>query len=215
LAGCATGAQQQYAAISSSARSIGAEGQACLAPILVSPEYSTIKAHYPFDARDISLAQLSDHSTATPQEIAAVMAVHPRARACLKIGLEGLAKTVPSVVPIFVQAAATADADLVLLIEHKLTWGELNKRRQQRYAENLAALQSEERRIMGGLQQQHQAEVASRQADVDAIGQWAAAAAVISAASAPSRLPAGAYQLPSPAMTTCNRLGTQINCLTQ
>jgi hypothetical protein len=63
-----------------------------------------------------------------------------------------------------------------------------------------------------GIKHQHEAEIAQRQRAAEALAQWAQTEAVLDAG--PSRLPAGAYQLPGPTFTNCTYGGGYANCVT-
>jgi hypothetical protein len=76
----------------------------------------------------------------------------------------------------------------------------------RRGRDRLLALQSalsvEGQRITGGLEQQHEAELARRQAALDALARWAQTQQVINA-------------MNRPVITNCMNLGTMTNCVSQ
>ena len=85
-------------------------------------------------------------------EVAAVLALHPRIQACRKAILDGLLGTMPSVVPVLAREFAGADDDTIAFVQRKLSWGERVRRTRDRYLALQAELQTEERRIVAGLE---------------------------------------------------------------
>jgi hypothetical protein len=63
-----------------------------------------------------------------------------------------------------------------LLVQKKQSWGDFSKRRRDMALEAQAQVQTEARRIMAGLEQSHEAELARRQAAIqatsDALARW-------------------------------------------
>jgi hypothetical protein len=212
LAGCATAAQRQYQSIVTENKALGEEAKTCTAAIYNSPEAAPLRAHAPLDPREATLAQLSDTTFGTGAEIAAIELLHPRLKACQKEVLDGLASTTPGAVPILAKAFSAADDDTILFIQRKLSWGDRVKRGRDRALATQEALQAEGQRVVSGLEQQHEAEMAQRQRAADALAQWAQTQAILDAG--PSRLPAGAYQLPGPTFTNCTYGGGYANCVT-
>jgi hypothetical protein len=202
LAGCATAAQRQYQAMASGIQAIVSEAKACTAQAYNSPEMAIVRPHFPLDPRDATLAQLSDQSLATKQEAEAILAVYPQLQACRKAVLDGLQKTTPSAVPIMAKEYAEADDDTILLVQRKISWGDRVKRGRDRLVAAQAALSAEDHRITAGLEQQHEAELARRQAALDALARWAQTQQVINA-------------MNRPVLTNCTNLGTITNCVSQ
>jgi hypothetical protein len=202
LAGCATSAQRQYQTIQTGNRSIIAQGKACAETVYNSPEAAPVRPHYPWDAREATLAQLSDSSLATKPEIAAVLSLHPRLKACQKAILEGMLTTTPSAVPILAKEYSAADDDVVLLVQRKMPWGELTKRRRDRVLAAQTELQAEGQRITAGLERQHENELARRQAAAEALARWSQTQQMIDAAN-------------RPVITNCTRFGGSTNCVSR
>jgi hypothetical protein len=203
LAGCATGAQQQYRAMVSGNQTVAAQAKACAAQAYNSPEMAIVRPHFPLDPREATLAQLSDQSFATKQEIEAILAVYPQLQACRKGMLEGIQKTTPSVVPMLAKEFAAADDDTILLVQRKMAWGDRVRRGRDRLVATQAELSAEGQRITAGLEQQHEAELARRQAALDALARWAQTQQVINA-------------MNRPVMTNCMSLGSDmVNCTSQ
>jgi hypothetical protein len=212
LAACVpTAAQQQYQAISSSTQALSQQARTCLQEVYNAPEAAPIRPHWAINPTAPTLAQLSDQSLATPAEAAAIQVLYPRYKACQQIVFDGLTRSMPAAASALQQAYAAGDDDFMLLLQRKISWGEGIRRRRDRAIALAAMLQSQGQQMIAALQQQHEAEVARREAAAAAL---ANAAATFNAMGQPSPVPYGAYTVPVPTMTTCDRIGTQINCLT-
>jgi len=112
LIGCATAAQRQYQAMATGNTAILAQAKNCTMEVYNSPDAAVVRSHSPVDAREATLAQLSDQSLPSRPEIAAVLVLHPRIHACRKAILDGLLNTTPSVIPSR-SAIARANSSLV------------------------------------------------------------------------------------------------------
>jgi hypothetical protein len=77
LAGCATAPQRQYQAIGTNTQAVVGGAKACATAVYSTPEAAVLRPHLPFDVRDLTLAQLSDQSLATKEEIDAIFLLHP------------------------------------------------------------------------------------------------------------------------------------------
>jgi hypothetical protein len=107
------------------------------------------------------------------------------------------------VVPILAKTFAEADDDAITFVQRKRSWGEHVRRGRDRALAMQAGLQVEGQRIVAGLEQSHQAELARRQAALNAMAQWAQTQQVISA-------------MNRPVTTNCMNLGSGIvNCVSQ
>jgi hypothetical protein len=136
LAGCANSVQP-----------IVDQTKACMASVYNSPDFAPLRPHIPLDARDISLAQLSDPSHATKPEIDALQLTHPGVQACEKIALDGLARTMPSLVPALAKNYSINDDDLVLVTQQKLSWGEQERHRRDLFLAFQAIAVAEGQRV--------------------------------------------------------------------
>jgi hypothetical protein len=92
--------------------------------------------------------------------------------------------------------------DLLVLIQQKMTWGDYVRRARDRATETQAALLAEDRNVVSGLQQEHQAEIAQRQRAAEALAAWAQTQELINAAN-------------RPVITNCNAFGGMVNCVTR
>src|SRR5713226_2984528 len=127
LSACATAAQRQYQAIATSNQSLVGQAKACVAAIYAAPEAAPLRPHITIDPRDLTLAQLSDQSLATKEEIEAIFILHPRLQQCRKGVLDGLVTTTPTIVPILAAEYIRGDDLTLLLVQRKLSWGEFSK----------------------------------------------------------------------------------------
>jgi hypothetical protein len=203
LAGCTTAAQRQYQTIATGNQAILAQIKSCVTDAYNAPESAPIRPHLPLDFRELTLAQLSDQTLPTKQEITAVLAIHPRIQACRKAALDGLLNTAPSVIPMLAKTFAEADDDTIVFVQRKRSWGEYVRRARDRTLAMQSGLQAEGQRIVAGLEQSHQAELARRQAALNAMAQWAQTQQVISA-------------MNRPVTTSCMNLGSGIvHCVSQ
>ena len=200
LGGCATAAQRQYQAMATGNAAISGQARNCVSEVYNSPDAAVIRSHTPLDPREATLAQLSDQSLPTRQEIAVVLTLHQRIQSCRKAILNGLQNTTPSVIPILAKEYAGADDDTIAFVQRKMSWGERVKRARDRVLSLQEALQAEGRRIVAGLEGSHEAELARRQAAANALAQWAQTQQVINA-------------MNRPVMTNCMNIGSgMVNC---
>lgn len=202
LCGCATQAQRQFQAIKTGNQEHGAQFKACAASIYNSPEFASLRPHVPPSASDTTLEQLSDPSFATPSEVQAIFSTHPKFQECRKALLNGLAQSEPSLVPILTAAYNKNEDDLLALIQRKVAWGEYTHLIRDRATETQATIQAEDRRVVSGLQQEHQTEMAQRQRAAEALAAWAQTQEMINAAN-------------RPVITNCNQMGGMVNCVSQ
>jgi len=145
---------------------------------------------------------MSDKTFATPTEVQAIFAAHPLFQACRTALLNGFAQSEPSVVPILIASYNKGEDDLLVLIQQKMTWGDYVRRARDRATETQAALLAEDRNVVSGLQQEHQAEIAQRQRAAEALAAWAQTQELINAAN-------------RPVITNCNAFGGMVNCVTR
>ena len=202
LIGCATAAQRQYQAMATGNTAILAQAKNCTMEVYNSPDAAVVRSHSPVDAREATLAQLSDQSLPSRAEIAAVLVLHPRIPACRKAILDGLLNTTPSVIPILTKEYAAADDDTIAFVQHKMSWGERVKRGRDRLIALQGALETEQQRIVAGLERQHESELTRRQAALNAMAQWAQTQQVINA-------------MNRPVFTNCTGMGSMVNCISR
>jgi hypothetical protein len=203
LLGCATQAQRQYQAIATSNQAVGAETGACITAVCNAPEAVPLRPHFSFSEAP-TLQQLSDTSLATKPEIEAILLLYPRLQACRTPALQGLANTMPGVVPALAKASSDKDDAVILLIQRKLAWGEFVRHWRDMTGVAQAALLAEGQRITAALEQSHEAELAQRRAAIQAAG-------------AALQQYGQAVQRSQTTFTNCMRFGYQgnmVNCTT-
>ena len=215
LCGCATQAQRQFETISANLKTADAERSSCVAAVYNSPDAAPLRVHRPLNLHDLTLEQLADSSKATDEEVSAILTTHPRFQECRRAYLAALSGSVPSLVPIYVEAYNKVDDNLLALIQQRIVWGDWLKQERDRAGATQAAVQAEGQRIGQGLNQEHQAELARRQRAADAMAQWAQTQQLINAMNRPAPT---FYAMPP--MTTnslncmSNRVGSTVftNC---
>jgi hypothetical protein len=201
LVGCATQAQRQFQTMKTSNQANLGQMKTCVTNVYNSPEAAPLRGHLALNPSDVTLQQMSDNTFATPTEVQAIYAAHPLIQACRKAVLSGLAQSEPSLVPILIATYNKGDDDLLALSQQKMTWGDYVRRARDRATEAQAALQAEDRSVVSGLQQEHQAEITQRQRAAEALTAWAQTQQLINAAN-------------RPVMTNCSALGSTVNCIT-
>jgi hypothetical protein len=184
LLGCATAAQRQYQAMGTNTQAVVGGFKSCVAALYSVPEAAPLRPHIPRDVRDLTLAQLSDRSFTTNEENNAIFLLYPRLQQCQKTYLDGLSEAIPSFVPILSTEYIKNEDSVLLLVQRKQSWGDFSKRRRDMELEAQAQLQTEVRRIVAGLEQSHEAELARRQAAIqatsDALARWGQTQQIIS-----------------------------------
>jgi hypothetical protein len=202
LIGCATRAERQFQSIKATNQQNLAQLKACTDAVHNLPEYTPLRVRMPNNAQSITLEQLAETSRATAEEARAIFGTHPRLQECRKTFLNGVAQSEPSLVPIFTAAYSKADDAALSLAQRKITWGDYIRGLRDRAAEMQTAIQAEDRHVVSGLKEEHEAELARRQRAADAIAAWAQTQQIINAAN-------------RPVITNCNRFGSMVNCVTQ
>lgn len=202
LVGCSTAAQRQYDGMVSNAQSASQRAEACGLARYNSPDFAPLRPHIPVNWNRVTLEQLADTHLATDEEIHALLAVHPSAQACRQDFLNQIALTAPSMVPIWASLYAKSDDSLVDLIQKKQSWGDHLRRVRSATAEEQAQQSAEEQRLLAGLNQSHQAEIAQRQAAANAMSQYLQTQQIIN-------------NLNRPVTTNCVMVGSQVICRSQ
>jgi CRISPR/Cas system CMR-associated protein Cmr5 small subunit len=200
LSGCTTAAQRQYQSIAADNQSAKQNLQACTLAIYISASYDLLRKHVPYDVNQLTLQQLSDNSFATPEEIDAILMIHPPLQSCRQEFLSQISQTTPSLVPTVAIMLAKAEDSLVDLIQKKQSWGQHVSRVRNALVEGSAQMQAEGQRIIAGLSQSHEAELARRQAAFDALARYAQTQQILDV-------------MKRPVTTNCNQFGSMINCV--
>jgi hypothetical protein len=184
VTGCATAAQRQYQAMGINTQAVIGGFKSCVAALYSAPEAAPLRPHIPRDVRDLTLAQLSDRSFTTNEENNAIFLLYPRLQQCQKTYLDGLSGAIPSFVPILSREYIENEDSVLLLVQRKQSWGDFSKRRRDMELEAQSQIQAEARRVIAGLEQSHEAELARRQAAIqatsDALARWGQTQQIIS-----------------------------------
>ena len=171
LTGCgATAAQLQFQNINQQTATAATDLKACMSEVWHSPENAPVRDHEPFDIQDVTLNQELDTSKVTPKEIAAIKAIYPKLTDCQKAGLTKIEGVMPSIAAILANEVQKGQQDLLIpLIRREITWGTYTTNRKKVFAEGQVQVAVEYQRIASGLQLSHEAEMARRQALMDAL----------------------------------------------
>ena len=174
LISCQTMAQRQAASIRKNLADAGQNMMICFHNIEANPAYQGIAKHRPLKGdQSPSLEQLADEGVPNDEDIKAIIALHNENEHCRAQIIQSYWKTVPGLVPIVVQLYHSADLITVDLIQRKITWGEANKRRMTLVDDYKIKVQAWGAQLDRELAASHQAELAQRQAALDAVSQWA------------------------------------------
>jgi hypothetical protein len=202
LCGCPTAAQRELQSMRARQHEAVAEFSACGVAIYNAPESAPIRAHIPLNLNDVTLQQLSDPSYATPEEAQVIFANHQNLQICRKAFLSKLSVAEPAVVPIRIASFNKSDDNRIALAQRKITWGEYIHRMRDLSAETQASLLAADARVVVGLQQEHDAEMARRQRAAEALAAWAQTQEMINAAN-------------RPVITNCSGFGNMVNCVSR
>lgn len=202
LAACATGAQRQYQGIRENSSAAGQQLRTCARAVYDAPSYEPLRRHIPFDAREATLQQMTDTAFVTDAEIALILDTHPQLQACRQAYIDRIGQATPSMVPIFAGFLTKTEHSLIDLIQKKKPWGEHVRYVKEIFPEFQAQVAAEDQRIIAGLNQDHQAELAQRQRAAAAFSQYMQTQQIINS-------------INRPVYTNCNRFGNTTNCVSQ
>lgn len=206
MAGCQTVAQRQATSIRENIQAVNQTLLACLQKIETNPAYQSITSHRPLGRLNPTLPQLADNGVPSDEDVKVVIAIHNEGALCRERAIEDLIKIVPNVIPALVQSYHDGDLIMVDLIQRKITWGEANKRRLALKDQLIAKLQMISAQIDRELSVSHQAELAQRQAALNALSQWAYQQQVL------MQNQQMINSLNRPAITNCSSYGNSIHC---
>lgn len=122
----------QARAVTLSAKPIFAQFSVCARTVYDAPEADVIRSKLPFDATTATAEQISDPSYVTEPEIAALNALHPRAKACRQDLLAALTPVAPAIVPVLSKSYKASDGYVASLEAGKISWGAFTTLRKQR-----------------------------------------------------------------------------------
>lgn len=168
LAGCTTQADRQANEIVQNTKAIEAQLLNCVTAVYNSPDFAPLRPHVPLMITNATLEQLTDASNATDDEIKAIYAVYPQTQACRNAALQSLAPLTPTIVPILTAEFEKRDASLIDLVQRKSTWGDHVRSGKEVAITTQAQLITAYQQIEAQLQQSRDAELARRQAAIQA-----------------------------------------------
>lgn len=202
LGGCATQAERQFQTMRADNKAAADQFNECTTAVYNDPEISVLRAHLPLKSADATLQQLSDQSYISPTEYNAVSVRHAKNKECRRVFLHYVSLSEPALVPVFISSYNKGDDALIELMQRKVTWGEYVRDGRDRAAASAAALREEHRRVVSGLKQDHEAEMARRQRATEALAAWAQTQQIINAAN-------------RPVVTNCTGFGNTVNCVSR
>jgi len=136
----------------------------CMRTVYESDRFAPLRPHLPYDPAQASLAQMTNKKIATDEEIRTLFTVHPSIQECRQYYLNHTASATPTLVPPLATQYAKWDADVVQLIQKKLSWGQFATQQRTTAVEAQAQVAVEMQRVSAGLQSALDAEAAQRRA---------------------------------------------------
>ena len=203
VGGCATAAQRAAQQMNGAAKLAMTEFAACDAAVRARPEFAAVLARVPL-SEQASIAQLTDNTVPTENEARLVAAIHDENLKCRQRLLEQARAIEPRVAGALLAGWQEGDENTVLLVQRKITWAEATKRRQQIMARTRANMDAAHQQDMGQLEAAHEAELARRQQALDRLYQWSVQQQMLNSLNRPA----------APIFTTCNQMGSFVNCTT-
>jgi hypothetical protein len=200
LAGCATGAQRQAQQAGLAMQEASGQFKVCVASVLGKPEYVSLVPHTPDpETGQATMAQLTDEKAPSQNDSRLLASRFDEATACRITYLKALSTARPDLVPIIADLYTKNAANVVLLVERKVTWAEGVRRAQALTADTRQRIASANQQWVADLNASHQAEMVHRQAAANAMMQWSAQQQMINAANRPRQ-------------TNCTGFGNSVSC---
>jgi hypothetical protein len=158
VAGCVAPNQRQA---KPPAPSVADQLTACMLAVRNSDDAAPLRARIPFDAREATLAQMTDPAKASDGEIKAIYVLHPRVKSCRREALDKLTGPAPAIAAIMGDTWEKSEQSLIDLVQRKITWGEYVRR-----VKEITAAATKELAV--AVQRERRDEAAQRQAALDA-----------------------------------------------
>lgn len=200
-AGCSTQAEMRAQAIDTNTGAATATFNECVRNLIDTKEFDPIRANVPYNPLEATIQQLADTKKATKQQVAAILLVHPRYQQCRSALQVALSSTTPTIVPIIVSQWTQNDANLVLLVQRKISWGSYVQRLRDLFVRQEGQMIAEYQRIGQGLLQSHEAELENRRRAFRALADYAQQQQIIDSMRRPS-------------LTNCSTWQNHVNCVT-
>jgi len=175
LAGCATAAQRQASTIKTVVQAAVAADKECLVAVRSKPEYAPLLPHLLTEENKFqpTMAQLGDEKYATNAEATLLAEYHDETDNCRRPDVEKIASVAPNVALPMTDALINGDRLTLRVIKHEISWGEAARTYQTENNEIQKRVLAAAQELDSNLNESHQAELAQRQAALDALAQWA------------------------------------------
>lgn len=202
LSACATAAQQKAAAIIQNTKLAATSLKECTAAVYHDPQYAPLLIHAPENVRNATLQQLADKHFASDDEVSLLFAIHPRLKECRDNGVDQLARTTPTLVPILTESMMQQENTLVALIRKEITWGDYLRKNRDLASETTVKTTDEIKRIAAGLDRDNRDEIAERTEAISAIARLVQTEQAIAA-------------MQRPRTTNCVVASNDVRCVTR
>jgi hypothetical protein len=171
---CQTAAHRQSVSIQEGSQSAQQRAKDCFSKITANPAYKSFAQHMPLSGTVYpTLTQLADDNLPTAEDAKIIIALHNDMAPCRERLIEDTMKINPGFIPTMLQFYNGSDLIMVNLMQRKITWGEANKNRSALINDFMAKMQVVGSQIDRELAASNQAELAQRQAALNALSQWA------------------------------------------
>jgi hypothetical protein len=123
-------------------QALSSQSKSCVIATRSKPQYAALASHLSDDASGTySMAQLTDKSFATSAESQAMVAYWDEVNSVCSDQFRASAKAIlPAFGPVLERQKTATDDVVILLVEHKITWGEYSQRNKQGREETVAQL---------------------------------------------------------------------------
>lgn len=199
LTACATAAQRQVQQVSSALGDAAVAMDACVAASINKPEFAPLLPHTVRPNTGPTVAQLTDEQLPTPEEAMLLARRHDEISGCRQTTLRVLSSAMPTVLPVFLDSWEKDTANMVQLVERKISWAEATRRWEALKLEATKALTAASQQYLAEMDVLHREELARRERAADALLQWSLEQQLINAAN-------------RPVVTNCTRIGNMVNC---
>jgi hypothetical protein len=212
LLGCATAAQRQLAGMAATGPSAMDRYQECVGAIYVAPELEPLRKYLPLNVATANIEYFTNPNPVSEVQRRLIIANHPKYQACRDILVSEFSQTMPTLGSILVKMQTSNDSHLIEFLNKKLTWGEFLQKVKATTIAGNAEIQAESRQMLAALQQSHEAELAHRQAAIQAFGNALAEYGRTQAAIANMNRPVNCTAFTSPRPVSTAPEITNINC---
>ncbi len=200
LTSCATAAQMRAASIQRNGLAANARAMVCIETVMDNPNFQSLAVHMPVGLKtDPTMTQLIDNGVPSDNEAATLIKYHDALEPCRQRLVKDYMEIAPSIASILISEYEKGDLITADLIQHKITWGEANKKRQALRAEITEQITIAAQEIDRGLAQENAAEIANRQRIFNNWMAWQQNQQLIN-------------NLNRPTYTNCTRFGNTVNC---